>query len=125
MNRRGFVALVGITSIAGCAGPLDDDAPGQLRLTVRNERPEPVSVRVVVTGDDGTVYDEESDSIARGVARSFEVEVGSTGRHEVTVSGDDWRGQLAWDAGTCARFEGTVAVTPDSVDVAGECIEQR
>jgi hypothetical protein len=92
---------------------------------VRNERPEPVSVRVVVTGDDGTVYDEEADSIARGVARSFEVEVGSTSRHEVTVSHDDWRGQLAWDTGTCACFEGTVVVTPDSIDAAAECVEQR
>lgn len=125
MNRRGFVALFGTTSLAGCTGLFDDDAASRLRLTVRNERDDPIAVQVVVVGDDGKMYDEETDRIGEGVARSFETEVGTTGRHEVIVSGDDWQGRLAWNADTCARFEGTVAVTPDSVEVAGECVEQR
>lgn len=41
------------------------------------------------------------------------------------VTGEDWRGQLTWNAGTCALFDGTVRVTADSVEVAGECVQQR
>lgn len=42
----------------------------------------------------------------------------------MTVAGGDWRGQLAWTVDACALFDGTVR-TAESVEVAGECTEQR
>jgi len=125
MNRRHFVAIVSAGSLAGCTGLFDDGANGRLDLTVRNDRAEPVTARVVVVDGEGTTYEDESDQIDSGVARAFEVSVGTDGRHEVTVSGDDWRGQLAWNADTCALFDGTVRVTDESVEVAGECVQRR
>ena len=47
------------------------------------------------------------------------------GRHEVTVSGEDRQGQLAWNANTCLLFQETVRVTGESVEIAGESIQQR
>lgn len=125
MNRRHFVAILSAGSLAGCTGLFDNGANGQLDLTVQNERSEPVTVRVVVVDSEGTTYEDESDRVEGGVARAFEVPVGRDGRHEVTVSGDDWRGQLAWNAGTCTLFDGTVSVTDESVEVASECVRRR
>lgn len=125
LKRRKFVAAVATASVGGCTTAFDGEANGRLDLTVGNKRGEPVSVRIEVVDDDGTRYEEESDRIDGGVARAFEVVVGSSGRHEATVSGEDWRGQLAWNASVCARFEGTVRVTDESIEVEGECTEQR
>lgn len=111
---------------AGCSGLAGDaETQSRLDLTVQNDRDRSVSVGVTVTDADGAVLVDESDRIGSGVARAFEFAVGTTGRHEVAVAGDDWRGQLAWDAGACARYEATVRVTPESVDVAGECVERQ
>lgn len=57
----------------------------------------PVQIEVVDT--EGTTYEDESDQIDSAVARVFGIIVGSEGHHEVTVSGDDFQGQLAWNAG--------------------------
>jgi hypothetical protein len=125
MNRRQFVTAAATASLAGCSLPGSGEENGQLDLTVQNERAAPVTVQVEVVDDEGTTYEDESDQIDSGVARTFEVTVGTEGRHEVTVSGEDWRGQLAWNAGTCARFGGTVRVTDGSVEVASECTDVR
>lgn len=111
--------------LAGCTGLFDSEENSSLDLTVQNDRAEPVTVQVVVVDDEGTTYEDESDQIDSGVARAFEVPVGTDGRHEVAVSGEDWQGQLAWNADTCLLFQGTVRVTDESVEVAGECIQQQ
>lgn len=123
MYRRHFVALAATSSLAGCTGLLDSDESGRLDLTVHNEGGAPITVRVAVVDEEGTTYEDESDRIDSGVARAFEVAVGTEGRHEVTVSGDDFEGQLAWNADTCTRYEGTVRVTDDRLEVAGECAD--
>ncbi|MDZ5812451.1 hypothetical protein U4E84_13960 [Halorubrum sp. AD140] len=128
MHRRELVAATTATvttgSVAGCLGLGEPDS-GRLDLTVRNDGDEAIDVDVVVEGDDGTTYAEESDRVDAGVARAFEVVGGETGRHEVTVTGDDWEGRLAWDAGICATYDGTVAVDAGNVEVAGECVDRR
>jgi hypothetical protein len=123
MRRRRRLA-VAVASLSGCAS-LGRDDPGRLDLTVHNERSAPVTVRVTVVDDAGTTYEDASDRLDAGVARAFEVAVGTDGRHEATVEGDDWRGQLAWDAGTCAGFDGEVRVTGESVEVRSECARFR
>ncbi|ELZ34538.1 hypothetical protein C474_02496 [Halogeometricum pallidum JCM 14848] len=125
MNRRHFIALAATGSLAGCTGRFGNEENSRLDLTVRNDRTDPVTVQVVVVGADGTTYTEESDTLEPGVSRAFEAVVGREGRREVTVSGDDFSGQLAWDAGTCRLFDGTVRVTDEAVEVAGECVDQR
>ncbi|SFK83458.1 hypothetical protein SAMN04487950_1342 [Halogranum rubrum] len=125
MNRRHFVAVAATVSVAGCTGLFDGEERSNLDLTVQNERAQPVTVQVVVVDDEGTTYEDESDQIDSGVARAFEVPVGTDGRHEVTVSGEDWTGKLAWDATTCRLFDGQIRVTDDLVEVAGECVDQR
>lgn len=125
MNRRHFVAVAATASLAGCTGLFDSEENSNLDLTVQNERTDPVTVQVVVVDDEGTMYEDESDQIDSGVARAFKVPVGTDGRHEVTVSGEDWQGRLAWNADTCVLFDGTVRVTAESVEVAGECVQQR
>ena len=125
MNRRHFLGVAATASLTGCTGFVGDEEHGDLDLTVQNDRDGPVSVDVEVVDDEGTTYEEASDQINSGVARSFQVTVGSAGRHEVTVSGEGWRGQLAWNVDTCALFDGTVRVTPESVEVAGECAEPQ
>lgn len=125
MNRRQFFTIAGTMSLAGCLGSSGDDENSQLDLTVQNERSGPMTVDVTVVDEDGTSYEEVSDRIDSGVARAFEVTGGTEGRHEVTVSGDDWQAQLAWNATTCALFEGTIRVTEGSVEVASECVNQR
>jgi hypothetical protein len=124
--RRQFLAAAATVPLAGCASLTGgDDEPSRLDLTVQNERPEPVTVDVSVVGDDGTTYESTSDQVDSGVARAFEVPVGTSGRHEATVSGDDWEGRVAWQAGTCSLFDGRVLVTPEAVEVASECVQQR
>lgn len=128
MNRRRVLVLTGtaVTAFAtGCAGRFRDDDRGRLDLSVRNERSEPIDVRLAVIDDTGTTHADESDRLDPGVARAFEVVVAADGRHELTVSGEDWAGRLAWDAGTCVRFDGTVTVTGETVEVAGECLDVR
>lgn len=112
-------------SLAGCTGVFDSEENSRLDLTVQKERSEPVTVRVVVVDDEGTTYEDESDQIDSGFARAFGVPVGTDGRDEVTVSGEDWQGQLALNADTCVLFDGTVRVTDESVAVASECVQQR
>ena len=127
MERRSLlVASAGAlaASAAGCLGTGDPE-PGRLDLTVRNDGDDPVDVEVVVAGDDGTTHAEESDRVDAGVARAFDVAVGATGRHEVAVTGADWEGRLAWDAGTCRLYDGRVAVDGETVEVAGECVDPR
>lgn len=94
-------------------------------ITVQNDRGEPVPFGLTVTEESGTQYVNESDRLSSGVARAFEVTVGTTGRHEVTVTGENWQGQLAWNAESCERFDATVRITEESLEVAGECLEQR
>ncbi|MUW14192.1 hypothetical protein GJ633_05610 [Halorubrum sp. CBA1125] len=125
MNRRHFVAVATMASLAGCTGSFDGGGNSRLALTVQNERADPVTVRIEVVDTEGTTYEDESDRIDGGVARSYEVTGGTAGRHEVTVAGEGFRGQLAWNADTCSRFDGTVSVTDESVSVAGECVDQR
>lgn len=125
MNRRYFLAAAVTTSLAGCTGLFDDDENSRLDLTVQNDRTEPITVQIAVVDAQGTTYEDDSDQIDSGVARAFEVIAGTEGRHEVTVSGDDFRGQLAWNAETCQLFDGQVRVTDDLVEVAGECVNQR
>ncbi|MGM0447007.1 MAG: hypothetical protein ACQERM_01990 [Methanobacteriota archaeon] len=127
MERRGLLAagagaLAGAT--AGCLGTGGPE-PGRLDLTVRNDGDAPVDVEVVVEGADRSTYAEESDRVDAGVARAFEVPVGASGRHEAAVTGADWEGRLAWDAGTCRVYDGLVAVDDAAVEVAGECGEPR
>jgi len=125
MDRRYFVAAGTATALAGCTGLFGDDSNSRLDLTVQNERSGPVTVQVSVVADDGTTYEDTSDQVDGGVARAFEVIAGREGRHEATVTGDDWAGRLAWDAGTCALFDGQVTVTDESVEVATECVDPR
>ena len=122
MHRRELLGVATAVA-AGAAGCLGETDPGRLDFTVRNDGDAPVDV--VVEGDDGTTYEEESDRVDAGVARAFEVTVGETGRHEVVVTGADWEGRLAWDAGTCALYDGTVAIDGESVEVAGECVDPQ
>jgi len=128
MHRRELLtataATVTVGATAGCLG-LGEAGPGRLDLTVRNDGEEAVDVDVVVEGDDGTLYAEETDRIDPGVARAFEAAVGTAGRHEAAVTGADWEGVVAWDAGTCALYDGTVAVDAETVSVAGECVDPR
>lgn len=125
VNRRHVVAVGATVSLAGCTGLFEREESSRLSLTVQNERAEPVTVQIDVVDAEGTTYEDESDQIDSGVARAFEVNVGTNGRHEATVSGDDWQGQLAWNADTCALFDGTVRVTGESVEVVSECVQQR
>mgnify|MGYP003836044535 CR=1 FL=1 len=128
MNRRNAIAAAGAplsaAAVAGCVG-LGETDPGRLDLTVRNDGDEAFDAEVVVRADDGTTYEEESDRIDPGVARAFDVAVGTTGRHEAAVTGADWAGRLAWDAGVCALYDGTVAVDGGNVEVVGECVDPR
>ena len=127
MDRRTFLAAGSgavVGAAAGCLGSGGLD-PSRLDLTVRNDGDGPVDVEVVVEGNDGTTYATESDRIDAGVARAFEAVAGATGRHEVTVTGPDWEGRLAWDADFCGRYDATVAVDAATVEVAGECAAPR
>ena len=125
-RRRLLAAGTGTLAVAaaGCLG-LGEADPGRLDLTVRNDGDEPIDADVVVEGDDGTTYAEESDRVDAGVDRAFEVIVGASGRHEVTVTGADWEGRLAWGADTCRLYDGEVSVDAETVEVAGECADPR
>jgi len=125
MDRRRLLAAGTIALAGGVAGCLGSDEPSRLDLTVRNDGDGPVDVEVLVEGDDGTTYEEESDRVDAGVARAFEVVVGETGRHEVAVTGPDWEGRLAWDAGVCSLYDATMVVGGGTVEVAGECVDPR
>lgn len=125
MHRRRFLTVVTAASLAGCSALSRDPEPSRLDLTVQNDRSGPVTAKVSVTGEDGTTYEETSDQIDSGVARAFEVVAGEEGRHEVTVSGADWEGQLAWNADTCSLFDARVHLTAEGVAVAGECVNPR
>ena len=127
MERRRLLAAGAgaiAASAAGCLGTGDAE-PSRLDLTVRNDGADPVDVEVVVSGDDGTTYAEESDRVDAGVARAFEASVGETGRHEVVVTGTDWEGRLAWNAETCRLYDARIAVDGETVEVAGECVDLR
>jgi len=89
VNSSLRAATVTASAVAGCLGSGENDS-GRLDLTVRNDGDEAVDIDVVVRGDDGTLYAEETDRIDPGVARAFEVTVDATGRHEVVVTGGDW-----------------------------------
>lgn len=70
-------------------GVFDSEENSSLDLTVQNERRDPVTVQFVVVDDEGTTYQDMPDQIDSGVARAFDVPVGTDGRHEVTGSGVD------------------------------------
>jgi hypothetical protein len=125
MDCRHFLAAPSVASLAGCTGLFGPEERSHLGLTVRNDRADPVTVQIAVVDSEGTTYEDDADQIDSGVACAFEVVVGTKGRHEVTVAGDDFRGQLAWDATICRLFDGQVSVTDDLVEVAGECVDQR
>ncbi|WP_311173725.1 hypothetical protein [Halobellus ordinarius] len=125
MDRRQFLTTAGIFSLAGCAGLSGGDEPSRLDLTVQNERAHPITAQVVVTDGEGTTSADEWGRIGNGVARPFDVPVGADGRHEATVSGDDWQGTLAWHADTCVLFDRTVRMIDDSIEVVSECVQQR
>jgi hypothetical protein len=131
MNRRRLLGVAGAastaisTGLAGCTGSFDSPAAGQLSLTVQNERDAAIDVDVTVVDRDGTRYAEEEDRIDAGVARAFEFTVGQTGRHEAVVEGADYVGRLAWNAGECALFDGSVRVSDERVAVATECVQFR
>ena len=125
MNRRHVVAATATTALAGCTGLFESDEHSRLELTVRNDREEPITVEINVVDSEGTTYEERSEQIDSGVVQAVTVRVGTTGRHEVTVTGDGFGGQLAWNAETCAVYEGTVSVNDQQVSVAGECLTQR
>jgi hypothetical protein len=124
VHRRRFLALAATVPLTGCGG-LGEAEPSQLALTVQNQREQPITAQVTVLDSEGTTYEDETDQIDSNVARTFEVTVGPSGRHEGTVSGADWRGQLAWNADVCERFSGTVRVTSDAIEVASECDTPR
>jgi hypothetical protein len=124
--RWPLLLVVLVVLSAGClGGGSDGDAQSRLELTVQNDGTAPVSLQLTVTEADGTVLVDESERLDSGVGRAFDFTVGTTGRHEVTVAGEDWTGQLAWNADACARYDATVRVTADGVDVAGECLERQ
>ncbi|WP_211694236.1 hypothetical protein [Natronomonas salina] len=89
MNRRHFLGVATTASLTGCTGFVGNEENGDLDLTVQNDRDGPVSVDVEVVDDEGTTHEEASNRIDSGVARSAQVTVGSAGRHEVTVFGED------------------------------------
>lgn len=124
---RWSLLLVGLVVLsAGCLSVgSNGDSVSRLDLTVQNDGTQPVSFQLTVTEADGTTLVNESERLAGSVGQSFDFTVGTTGRHEVAVAGEDWTGQLAWNADTCARYDATVRVTDDSVEVAGECLEPQ
>jgi hypothetical protein len=83
-RRRLLAAGTGALAVATASRlGLEDPGPSRLYLTVRNDGDAAVDVEVVVEGDGGTTYAEESDRVDAGVAPAFEVAVGARGRHEV------------------------------------------
>ncbi len=112
--------------VAGCVGfGGGSDDGSQVDVTVQNDRGQVVSFDIVVRADDGTIFLEESDQLESSVAQSFTATGAASGRHEVTVIGTDWRGQLAWNAESCKQFDATIRITDEVVDVVGECLEYR
>lgn len=124
MYRRRFLVVGATASVAGCSGSFGGERNGRLDLTVQNDRADAITVQVEVVDAEGLNYEFEEAQIGSGVAETFEVVVGTDDRHEVTVSGEDFRGQLAWNVDTCLHFRGTVGVTSEGVEVASECIER-
>ena len=92
---------------------------------MQNDRADAVTVQVEVVDAEGLNYELEETRIESGVSEAFEIAVGADDRQEATVTGDDWRGQLAWNVDTCFRFRGTVRVTSEAVEVAIECAQRR
>lgn len=126
-RRLALVAVTLLVLSAGCAALPggSDTVESRLELTVHNQRSQPISVQVTVRGPDGAVAATESDRLDPNVGQAFDFTVTKPGLYELTVAGDDWRGQLTWNAQTCAHFDATVRVTPASVEVAGQCVDQR
>ena len=124
MRRRHFIALGTATAVAGCSGSFGGEQRGRLDLTVRNDRADAVTVQLEVVDDEGLNYAFEETQIDAGVSEAFAVTVGADGRHEATVSGDDWRGQVAWSVDSCREFRGTVRVTEEVVAVSSECAQR-
>lgn len=92
-------------------------------LTIQNDGPDPVTFQLTAADRDGATQANGSERLDSGVGQALSVTVGTTGRHEVTVAGQDWRERLARNADTCARFDGSVRVSDAVVPVAGECLE--
>lgn len=124
---RWALILIGLLVLsAGCLGGGNgDDSQSRLDLTVQNDRQQPVSVQLTVTDADGITLVNESERLGGRVGQSYDFTVGTSGRHEVIVTGADWAGQVTWNADTCARYDATVRVTDESVEVAGECLERQ
>jgi hypothetical protein len=62
------IAVAAAGSLGGCSVLSNEPEPSRLDLTVQNERSDPVTARVVVTDEDGTTYDDETDQVSSGVA---------------------------------------------------------
>lgn len=124
VHRRRFLIAGAAASVAGCSGSFGGEQNGRLDLTVQNDRVDAITVQVEIVDAEGLNYEFEETRIGSGVAETFEVVVGTDDRHEVTVSGDDFRGELAWNVDTCSHFRGTVGVTSEGVEVASECVER-
>lgn len=125
MYRRRLLALGAAATVAGCSGSIGGEQRRRLDLTVQNDRDDAITVRIEAVDAEGFNFEFEEARIDGGVVETFDIFVGSTGRYETTVTGDDFRGQLAWNAGTCALFDGAVRVTDERVNVSGECVQQR
>lgn len=124
MKRRQFVTTITVFMFAGCIEEPEKEENGRLDLTIQNERLESVAVDMTIVDAEGTTHVDVSDRIEGGTVQSFEFVVGTGGRHEVIVTGDEWRSQQAWDVDTCAHYNGFVRVAPERIDNRGECAKQ-
>lgn len=124
---RWALLLIGVIVLsAGCLGlGSGGDSESRLNLKVQNDRTQPVSFQLTLTEADGNSLVNESERLGGSVGQAYEFTVGTSGRHEVAVAGEDWRGQVAWNADTCTHYDATVRVTDDSVEVTSECLEQQ
>lgn len=80
---------------------------------------------MVVFDEEQTVYRPDAQEVDPYVARTFEAEFGTEGRHGVAVRGDGFEGRLEWDGGVCRRYEARMRVTGGSVETSGEGVQER
>lgn len=120
------LCLVGMLLFtAGCTGVDPDTDQSRLDLTVQNEQTQAITFQLTVTDGDGVALTNESAQLARGIGQTFDFTVGTSGRHEATVIGDEWQATVGWNADSCARYEGRVRITNEGVTVAGECLTRQ
>lgn len=127
LRRLGRLAVtVALVLLAGCSMAVDSNETldRRLDLTVQNDGAASIPVRVIVVAPDGIVIANTSERVAGRVAQSFDFTVRTPGRYDVTVTGTDWKTSFGWNAATCTHYAGTVSVTADSLDTAGDCLSQ-